>query len=312
MPNFIFFKKRTLMKTLGKDKNFLSIPDEFSTLEKSRIVILPAPYEHTTSYIKGTILGPEKILEASHQVELYDEEFDMELYRDVGIATLEPLDFTDLKDDKAVELIYKTILDLLKKDKFVVTIGGEHTISIGAIKAYSETYPNLTILHFDAHSDLRDEYEGNKYSHASALARVYEFNKNLVQVGIRAQDVEESKFIRKNGIKTFYAWEIKSGKYKSWQDAVVSELGENVYITFDLDYFDPSVMPAVGTPVPNGLYWDETIELIKKVCQQKNVVGFDIVELCPLPGLEYPNFTAAFFVNKLLNIIFANKIKLKN
>jgi len=301
------------MKTLGKDKNFLSIPDEFSTLEKSKIVILPAPYEHTTSYIKGTILGPEKLIEASHQVELYDEEFDIELYREVGIATLEPLDFTDLKDEKAVELVYKFVLELLKKDKFVVTIGGEHTIAIGAIKAYSEIYPNLTILHFDAHSDLRDEYERNKYSHASALARVFEFNKNLVQVGIRAQDVEEAKFIKENGIKTFYAWEIKSGLYnkdgKSWQDAVISELGENVYITFDLDYFDPSVMPAVGTPVPNGLYWDETIELLKKVSKSRNIVGFDIVELCPLPGIEYPNFTSAFFTNKLLNIIFANKIK---
>jgi agmatinase len=301
------------MKTLGKDKNFLSIPDEFSTLEKSKIVILPAPYEHTTSYIKGTILGPEKLIEASHQVELYDEEFDIELYREVGIATLEPLDFTDLKDEKAVELVYKFVLELLKKDKFVVTIGGEHTIAIGAIKAYSEIYPNLTILHFDAHSDLRDEYEGNKYSHASALARVFEFNKNLVQVGIRAQDSEEAKFIKENGIKTFYAWKIKSGLYnkdgKSWQDAVISELGENVYITFDLDYFDPSVMPAVGTPVPNGLYWDETIELLKKVSKSRNIVGFDIVELCPLPGIEYPNFTSAFFTNKLLNIIFANKIK---
>jgi len=300
------------MKTLKKDKNFLSIPEEFSNLESSKIVILPVPYEHTTSYIKGTILGPEKLLEASHQVELYDEEFNLELYREAGIATHEPLKFTNLKDADAVEVIYKTVLELLNKDKFVVTIGGEHTVAIGAIKAYSEIYPNLTILHFDAHSDLRDEYEGNKYSHASALARVYEFNKNLVQVGIRAQDAEEAKFIKENGIKTFYAWEIKSGKYnrngKTWQDAIVSELGEHVYITFDLDYFDPSVMPAVGTPVPNGLYWDETIELLKKVSKQKNVVGFDIVELCPLPGIEYPNFTAAFFTNKLLNIIFANKI----
>lgn len=304
------------MKTLGKDKNFLSISEEFSNFENSKIVILPAPYEHTTSYIKGTILGPEKLLEASHQVELYDEEFDIELFREVGITTLEPLDFTDLKDEKAIDAVYKIVLDLLKKNKFVVTIGGEHTIAIGAIKAYSEIYHNLTILHLDAHSDLRDEYDGNKYSHASALARVYEFNRNLVQVGIRAQDIEEAKFIRENKIKTFYAWGIKSGKYnkcgKTWQDVVVSELGENVYITFDLDYFDPSVMPAVGTPVPNGLYWDETIELIKKVCANKNVVGFDIVELCPLPGIEYPNFTSAFLTNKLLNIIFSQKIKPKN
>lgn len=304
------------MKTLGKDKNFLSIPEDFSNLENSKIVILPAPYEHTTSYIKGTILGPEKLLEASHQVELYDEEFQIELFREVGIATLEPIDFTELKDEKAVDAVYKIVLELLKKDKFVVTIGGEHTIAIGAIKAYSEAYPNLTILHLDAHSDLRDEYQGNKYSHASALARVYEFNKNLVQVGIRAQDVEEAKFIKENKIKTFYAWEIKSGKYnkdgKTWHDVVISELGENVYITFDLDYFDPSVMPAVGTPVPNGLYWDETIELIKKVSENKNVVGFDIVELCPLTGLEYPNFTAAFLTNKLLNIIFSQKIKAKD
>ncbi len=304
------------MKTLGKDKNFLSIPEEFSSLEKSKIVILPAPYEHTTSYIKGTILGPEKLIEASHQVELYDEEFDIELYKAAGIATLEPLDFTDLKDEKAVEIAYKIALELLKQDKFLVTIGGEHTIAIGPIKAYSEVYPDLTILHFDAHSDLRDEYEGNKYSHASAIARVFEFNKNIVQVGIRAQDALEAKFIKENGIKTFYAWEIKSGKYnkdgKTWQDAIVDELNANVYITFDLDYFDPSVMPAVGTPVPNGLYWDETIELLKKVAESKNIVGFDIVELCPLPGLEYPNFISAFFTNKLLNIIFANKIKNSN
>ena len=199
--------------------NFLALPEQWSGLERSRVVVLPVSYEHTTSFGKGTALGPESILEASGQLELYDEELDAEIYTLTGgIATVKPMDLVG-NDAVAVESIREHVHGLIGKDKTVVCIGGEHTISIGSVRAHSERYSDLSVLQLDAHSDLREEYEGNRYSHACVMARVYEFNKNIVQAGIRSQCREEADFIRQKKINTFYAFDLKSRRYGSDQYA---------------------------------------------------------------------------------------------
>ena len=289
--------------------NFLALPEQWSGLQRSRVVVLPVSYEHTTSFGKGTASGPESILEASGKVELYDEELDAEIYTLTGgIATFKTMD-PGGNDAVAVESIRKHVHDLIGKGKTVVCIGGEHTISIGAARAYSELYTDLSVLQMDAHSDLREEYEGNRYSHACVMARVYEFNKNIVQAGIRSQCREEADFIRQNKINTFYAFDLKRGRYGAdqyaWHDAVISSLRENVYLTIDCDFFDPGLMPAVGTPEPGGFGWHETVSFLRSLAKQRRIVGFDITELSPIPGLIHPQFIMAKLIYKLIGYIFS-------
>ena len=289
--------------------NFLALPEQWSGLERSRVVVLPVPYEHTTSYGKGTASGPEAILEASGQVELYDEESDAEIYTLTGgIATLKPMD-TGGNDAVAVESIRKQVHGLIGEGKTVVCIGGEHTISIGAARAHSERYPDLSVLQLDAHSDLREEYEGNRYSHACVMARVYEFNKNIVQAGIRSQCREEADFIRQKKIHTFYAFGLRGRRYGAdryaWYDAVIGPLRENVYLTVDCDFFDPGLMPAVGTPEPGGFGWHETVSFLRRLSECRRIVGFDITELSPIPGLIHPQFVMAKLIYKLIGYIFS-------
>ncbi len=296
------------MKELGIKKNFLAIEKEYSTYKTSEIVILSAPFEKTVSYGKGTKNGPKEILEASHYVEFYDEELDRELCFEKGICTLEPLSLDKLSPKAALTKIYKETEKLLKDDKFVVVLGGEHSISSAPIKAFHEKFENLSILHFDAHSDLRESYEGSPYSHASVMARVAEFNKKLVQVGIRAQCIEESRFIKENKINTFYARDIRRGAFsKGWQKEVLSKLTKNVYISFDIDCFDPSIVSATGTPEPGGMFWDETMDLLRLVGANKNVVGADVVELAPDKSKPESNYIAAKLVYKILNYAFQNR-----
>lgn len=296
-----------MRKTLDTKSNFLAIEKEFSSFENSAVVILPAPYEYTVSYGGGTKNGPTAIIRASHYVELFDEETKREIYKEKGIATLPPLNFGKKKDSDALQLIHNEVSSLLESNKFVVTLGGEHTISSATISAYAKKYPNLSVLQFDAHSDLRSEYQGNKFSHASVMARVCEFldPNRIVQVGIRAQCKEEAEFIRDHGVNTLYAHEIRDGKFtkflKYWDDLVADKLTDHVYITFDVDGFDPSIMPATGTPEPNGLYWNETMQCIRKVGRQRRIVGFDVVELAPMKDLHHPDLTAAKLVSKILN-----------
>jgi len=296
-----------MVKTLPTKSNFLAIEKEFSSFDTSRAVILSAPYEHTVSYGGGTKHGPKAILEASQYVESYDEETTREIYREAGIATLPPLDFGEKKHAEALRLIQNTVSDLLSKGKFVVTLGGEHTISSAPVAAYLQKYPDLSVLQFDAHSDLRNEYQGSKYSHACVMMRICEIldPRRVVQVGIRAQCKEEAEFITKHGVNTFYAHGIRDGKYlrflKSWDDFAVEKLTDHVYITFDVDAFDPSIMPATGTPEPNGLYWNEVLQCLRKVAKKKTIVGFDVVELAPMKGLSHPNLTTAKLISKILN-----------
>lgn len=292
-------------KTLSIKKNFLAIEEEFSNFESSKIAILSAPYEKTTSYGKGTAKGPKAILDASHYVEFFDEETAKEICFTEGIATLKALDFKKLHGKKALDLIYYSVKSLIDAGKFVITLGGEHSISTAPIQAHSDSYKDLSILHFDAHSDLREEYEGSKYSHASFAARVSEFTTKITQVGIRAQCKEEYEFIKEKGINTFYAHQIRE---HGFNDAMITKmintLDKNVYITFDVDYFDPSIMPSTGTPEPNGFYWDETMRLLKRVCAERNLVGFDVVELAPRKDFSFPDFLTAKLIYKILNYKF--------
>ncbi|MEO8664662.1 MAG: agmatinase [Ignavibacteria bacterium] len=288
--------------------NFLAIEEEYSNYNDSLIAILPVPYEQTTSYGKGTSKGPKAILDASHYVEFFDEELNRELCfeKGHGICSLHPVEFKDQKGKKALDLIYMNVKKLIDDKKFVVTLGGEHSISTAPIRAHFDSYKDLSILHFDAHSDLREEYEGSKFSHASFAARVSEFTTAFTQVGIRAQCKAEYDFIKEKNIKTFYAFEIRDGKYgDDWQSKVINTLKQNVYITFDVDYFDPSIMPSTGTPEPNGFFWDETMKLLKMLGEKKKVVGFDVVELSPRKDFPYPDFLTAKLVYKMLNYFIA-------
>jgi agmatinase len=294
-------------KTLGARKNFLGIEHQHSSFEKSQAVILPCPYEATVSYGGGTKFGPKAILDASHYVELYDEELDREIFKKIGIATLAPIKFGGEKNAAAMEMIYNKAKEILTKNKFLLALGGEHTISQALIKAHFEKFPKLSVLQFDAHSDLRMSYQSNKYSHASVMARVCEYLNpgKLFQVGIRAQSIEESVFIKNNNVNTYYAHQIRNwSKKKTWQEKIVKKISDEVYISFDVDGFDPAIMPATGTPEPNGLLWQETIDLLRLVSKEKRIVGADVVEFTPIKSLHYPSETAAKLVYKILSIAF--------
>ncbi len=296
------------MKVLKEYQNFLAIEEEFSSLDKSKIAIVSAPYEHTVSYGGGTAFGPKEIIEASSQVEFYDDEFDRELVFEQGIVSLEPIDFDGKQDKEALDLLENQVSTLLDMDKFVVTLGGEHTISSAPIAAHFKKYPNMSVLHFDAHSDLRDTYDDSKYSHACIMARVVDFMDpaKITQVGIRAQCKEEAVFIKSNKVNTFYASQIRRKLHgENWQKAIVDTLGEEIYVTFDVDYFDPSIMPATGTPEPDGFLYSETLDIFREIRKQgKKIIGFDVVELAPMEGLHHPNLTTARLVYKMLNFAF--------
>ena len=292
------------MRTLTKKTNFLGLPKENSSYNTSEIVIYSAPFEKTVSYGGGTKKGPKEILKASHYVEFYDEELDRELCFEKGIATLPISDFDKLKSLSVLKKIEKDISNLISDKKFAVLLGGEHTVTLGSFNAHNQKYENLSILQIDAHSDLRNSYEGSKYSHACVMKRIYDINQNITQVGIRAQANEESNLIKEGSIKTFYAREIRQINKKRWINNVVKSLSENVYLTFDVDGLDPSLVPATGTPEPGGLFWDETLDLLREVGEKRNIVGFDLVELAPSKYNSTSNFIAAKLVYKILNYAY--------
>ncbi|MCB9058807.1 MAG: agmatinase [Calditrichae bacterium] len=275
--------------------NFLGIEEEFSSIENSQVVIIPVPYETSTSYMGGTKEGPQAIIDASAYVELYDEEIEKESYRK-GIHTVPAIKFVN-DVNKDFESITKTFSAYLEMGKFPIGLGGEHSISFPIFKAFQQKFDNLSVLQLDAHSDLRESYEDSIFSHACVMKRIYGMNTNIVQVGIRSQCIEEADFIKKNNINTIYAHVLKNEGFYS---SIIDKLTDNVFITIDVDYFDPSVIPSTGTPEPGGFFWDETMVFLKKVFAQKNVVGFDVVELSPLKGLVHPDFTIAKMIYKLI------------
>jgi agmatinase len=296
------------MKTLDINSNFLALEEEHSNFENSKIVILSAGYEHTVSYGGGTKFGPEAIIKASHYVEFYDDEFDKEICFDNGIATLEPLNFDGKVNKEAVDYIYDKVAELLNHDKFVITLGGEHTISSAPIKAHFEKYPNMSILQFDAHSDFRTAYQDNKYSHASIMARVAEFfppNK-ITQLGIRALCKEEAEFIKENKVNTFFASAVRTNKHtENWIEKLVDTLSDEIYISFDVDYFDPAIMPSTGTPEPDGFLYAETIDVFREIKKRgKKIIGFDVVELAPDEKQYHPDLLTARLIYKILNFCY--------
>ncbi|HLC99030.1 MAG TPA: agmatinase, partial [Candidatus Nanoarchaeia archaeon] len=276
--------------------NFLGLEEEqCRPYKESKVVILPIPYEGTVSYGTGTSKGPSAILEASKQVELYDEEMGREPYNE-GIWTEDGL--KPAKDPaKMVEQVYNAAKKHVQAGKFLVSLGGEHSIPIGIVKAYKEKYPKLSVLQFDAHGDLREEYSGTKYSHAAIMSRVREMCP-AVQVGIRAFSKEEAEKIKKNKYPIFLAKDIYNDE--KWFDSAIKGLSNDVYITFDIDAFDPSIMPATGTPEPGGLQWYPVLKFLRKVFKEKNVVGFDLVELAPIKERHDCDFLAARLVHKII------------
>jgi agmatinase len=298
---------------LGPRSNFLGLETTLSAYETAEIVLLPAPYEHTVSYGSGTRSGPSHIIKASHYVELYDDELDRELCRDVGIATLPSLRFGNRVNRAALDYLERAVSTHLDEEKFVITLGGEHTISFACIAAHLQHHPDLSVVQFDAHSDLRESYQGNRYSHASVMARVCELldPQRLVQIGIRAQSREESEYIKRRGIRTLYAHEMHDGQYAGSPDrllqTILSRLTNQVYITFDVDGLDPSIMPSTGTPEPNGLSWTEATSILRAIGKERTIVGFDMVELAPVRGVPHPDLTAARLVYKMMNYAFLQK-----
>jgi len=282
-------------------KNFLGEENIYENPETSFGVVVPVPFEFSTSYGKGTSKGPQAIINASEYVELYDEVLDCEVFKS-GILTAEYPKYNNnpVEDFRQIEIEIKKHIN---RHKFVVALGGEHSISQAVFAAYNEKFSNLSVLQLDAHSDLRDSYEGSKYSHASVMKRIWELNRNIVQCGIRSLSKEEADFIEENNIHTFFAHELKS---KNNWDEVLDKLGESVYLTIDVDFFDPSIMPATGTPEPGGFYWNETMSILYKLFSSKNVIGCDVVELSPIKEFHHSDFMIAKLVYKLFGFKLQN------
>ncbi|MFA6636145.1 MAG: agmatinase [Candidatus Omnitrophota bacterium] len=275
--------------------------DEFSARENSEIVILPVPYDGTSTWVKGADKGPFALLEASSELELYDVETCGEVYRH-GIFTHPPMEVAGIEPCEMVKEVKAVTSGLINEGKFVVTIGGEHSVSTGAVMAHSEKFDNMCVLQLDAHADLRNEYKGSPYNHACVMARVKEICP-FVQVGIRSMSAEEAAGMTREDV--FFAHEIKNSP--DWIPRVVNRLGLNVYVSIDLDVFDPAFLPSTGTPQPGGLDWFQVTSLLRAVSESKNVVGFDVVELCPRPEEKSSDMLAASLVYKTLNYVFMNR-----
>ena len=288
------------MKALSNEEAFLAVPEpSLCDYKTSKFVVQQVPYEHTSSYLEGSANGPGAIVSASHFVEFYDEELDTETYKKCGISTLPAIDFQGKVDADAIGLIETETRKLIEDGKYVVSLGAEHTVTLGFVKAHAAKYKDITVVQIDAHSDLRAAYHDNPYSHASVMARIHDLNIPLVQIGIRAQCKEEADLIRSSdNIHTFYAHQIR--KNANWISDAISKMGENVYLTIDADGFDPSIMPAVGTAEPNGLFWVETLDFLKRVFNEKNVIGFDVVECAPMEGTILSEYTLAKLVYRLI------------
>lgn len=279
--------------------NFGGLYGEFSDYENSQIIILPVPFEKTSTWLGGSAGGPDAIIEASNHLELYDIETTSEVY-ERGICTLDEVRVNE--SEAMISEVYDQVKKLSNDEKFVVTLGGEHTVCLGVVKAHTEDYEDLCILQLDAHTDLRDTFEDNRFSHACVMKRASEFVPDIVSVGVRSMDSDESQFINEN--KIFYAADILASK--DWIDKIAGQLSANTYVSIDLDVFDPSIMPSTGTPEPGGLDWYDVCGLLKAVSEKSNIVGFDVVELSPTEN-KAPDFLAAKLIYKILSYKFARE-----
>lgn len=264
--------------------------------KKAKVVILPVPYDSTTYYKSGTKEGPRAIIDASRHIELYDLETKKNL-QETDIFTLEELEPSKNSPKETILRVKEVVEKILEDKKFPFILGGEHSISLGAVLAFKNKNYDFSVLQIDAHSDLRDEFQGTKYHHGCVMRRIRELNPSVIQVGIRSISLEEVEYIENKKINyIFYYPDLPKEK-------IISSLKKNVYLTFDLDALDPSIMPSVGTPEPEGLSWQETVDLIKEVSEKKRIIGVDLVELSPIPGFIAPDFLAAKLVYKIINYI---------
>lgn len=299
----LFAGPTELGRCLGPSQNFLGLSAEQADLDRARAVIVPAPYDATTTFRSGTRDGPRAILQASRELETYDEETRTEIYRR-GIATLEELAVTVASPRLMVERVRTVAAALFNAGKLPVLLGGEHLLSLGMIEAARAQFPDLTILQLDAHADLRPSYQESSYSNACVM-RLAQERTPLVQVGIRALTREEDQYIVEQGIPCYQAHQLHR-EPRLWR-GIPGHLSPHVYITIDLDAFDPSIMPAVGTPEPGGLGWYDVLRLLREVAATTSVVGFDVMELLPLPHQAAPDLLAARLVYKLLAYILMDK-----
>jgi agmatinase len=283
-----------------KTKTYAGIPDKYGKLKDAAIALIPAPFDGTSTWGKGADKGPEAFLEASENMELYDIKTNTEVYKK-GIF-LAPAIKEKTDPAKMVDEVYTATKKYLDLGKFTTIFGGEHSISIGTIRAFAEKFENLTVVQFDAHTDLRPEYHGTPYNHACAL---YEASTklNLIHVGIRSMDVEEVQYLNRE--KTYFAHEIWQND--DWMKKALKQMSDNVFITIDLDVFESSLMPSTGTPEPGGMPWYQLMTFVEKIIKKKNVVGFDIVELAATEANRAPDFLAAKLYYRMLSEIFAKK-----
>jgi len=285
-------------------ERFLGLDDRQADPEKARVVLLPVPYERTSSYGSGSAAGPAAILRASREVELFDTELGVEPWRSAGgIATLRPLPVEEAEDGAVVmETLDRAVTDWLERGRMVVTLAGEHTGVVGAIRAHARASNGLTVVQIDAHSDMRPDYLDDPWNHACAMARVADFHGDIVQVGIRSESLEDRALVQEHGLPVFRAAGIHQdcARGLDWIKPIIEACEEEVYVTLDCDAFDPSVMPSTGTPEPGGLTWQQVNELLCRLCRTRRVVGFDVNELAPIPGLNHPQFTVAKLIARFM------------
>ncbi len=278
-----------------------------TTFEEAKAVIIPVPYDSATSYRSGAREGPRAAIAASRQLELYDLELDANIFEKLPIYTLDEVAISVDSPRKTIDNVRKTVENVLAAGKFPITLGGDHSIALGPFEAIKKKYPNVSVAHFYAHSDLRDEFDGSKYSHACVMHRIAELGPKVAQIGLRSTEESCQEYTEKNKarIKTFPASE--KGKWKPSE--VADHLSQEVYITFDVDCLDPSIMPSTGTPVPGGLMWSEALDVIREIGKKKKIVGFDVNELMPLPGFHAPDFLVANLIYKMLAYSHLNLFK---
>jgi len=276
-----------------------------SDFENARVAIFPIPLDRTTSYVPGTRNGPHEILVASSHMELWDEETETDVHS-IGIFTLPEMEFPFAGIDEVMREIHRVASELVSRGKFPFVLGGEHSITAPIVEAVAKQYPGVSVLQIDAHADLRDSFMGTPYNHACAMRRVLD-HAPTTQVGIRSLSPEEAADIPKLRTRVFYDFNMRQDP--QWMDRVVESLSDTVYITIDCDGLDPAIMPAVGTPEPGGLSWYETLQLLRKVIEAKNVVGCDLVELTPIPGNVAPTFLCAKLIYKILSYRFRAAVK---
>ncbi len=285
--------------------NFGALPSAYSGWEKAQVVLLPVLYDLTSTYLPGARRGPLAIIEASTHLELFDEELQVETFQ-IGIHTLDPLEALACGPEEMVRQVRLCAQRVLDTSKFLVLLGGEHSLTLGVAQAIKDKFPQVTYLQLDAHADLRDEYEGTRFSHACVGRRLAELGP-LVQVGVRSLSKEENDYLKESKVVTFWAHQL--GDQISWEEKVIAALSPQVYVTIDLDVLDPSIMPSVGTPEPGGLTWQSLGRLLRLLGRKKEIVGFDIVELAPIPGLSSPDFLAAKLIYRFLGEIFYGSLK---